>query len=271
MCDERTLEQVGLGRDRRRCTCSGGEHVDSFEDEEAGESAAEIRYAGALLAKSFVEGSKNVRSEQRHVGTADERVRDLCVESADCDEHDRVHERREHMFGDDNEEETTSCATGGEDGDNELRESCCRQTANEGVAPNVHGWIRLTPFTNVVAEEHLNREVNQDNKGKLLLLKALIEELQAGDGIIGLESDLGDQVDDDERLDVLELQDAPHGRVDFLDAIGVAVAVLALHNRQPECDSEVCPAPECEVAIELQETGLSLCAGTAEPLVREVF
>jgi hypothetical protein len=62
-----------------------------------------------------VEGSQNIRSKQRHVGTADERVRDLCVESTDCNEHDRVHECRQDVFSDDNEEETTSCATGGED------------------------------------------------------------------------------------------------------------------------------------------------------------
>lgn len=218
-----------------------------------------------------MEGSENVRSEQRHVGTANERVRDLCVESTDCDEHDRVHERREDMLGDDNEEETACRATGGKDGDDELGEPCCCKTADESVAPDMHGWVGLAPFPDVVAQEDFDREIDKNDKGKLLLLEALIEELQAGNGVVSLESNLGDQVDDNEGLNVLELQDAPHGGVDFLDAIGVAVAVFALHDRQTERNSEVCPTPECEVAVEFEETSLRLCGGTTEPLVCKIF
>lgn len=193
------------------------------------------------------------------------------MERTDGDKHDRVHECGEDVFGDDEKEETARCAAGGEDRHDELCESCCDQATNEGVAPNVHGRVCLAPFANVVAKEDLDGEVDKDDEGELLLLEALVEQLQASDSVVGLESDLGDQVDDDERLNVLELQDAPHCLVDFLDAVGVAVAVFALHERQTEGYEEVRPTPECEVAVKLEKTGLRGCAGGTEPFVREVF
>jgi hypothetical protein len=49
--DKRAFEEVGLGWDRGRSASSGGEHVDGFEDEEAGECAAKIGYTGDLLAR----------------------------------------------------------------------------------------------------------------------------------------------------------------------------------------------------------------------------
>lgn len=82
------------------------------------------------------------------------------MESADRDKHDRVHERREDMFSDDNEEETTCSATGGEDRDDELRKPCCCEAADESIAPNVHGRVGLAPFTNVVAQEDLDWEID---------------------------------------------------------------------------------------------------------------
>jgi hypothetical protein len=78
-------------------------------------------------------------------------------------------------------------------------------------------------------------------------------------------------VDDDEGLDVLELQDTPHCLVDFLDAIGVAVAVFTLHDGEAKSYEEVGPAPECEVAVEFEETGFGRCAGGTEPFVCEVL
>lgn len=103
------------------------------------------------------------------------------------------------------------------------------------------------------------------------MLEALIQQLQAGNCVVGLEADFGDQVDDDEGLDVFELKDAPHGLVDFLDAVGVAVAVFALHECEAEGDDEVCPAPKGKVAVELEQAGFSGCAGRAEPFVCEVL
>lgn len=78
-------------------------------------------------------------------------------------------------------------------------------------------------------------------------------------------------MDDDEGLDVLELQDAPHGLVDFFDAIGVAVAVFALQECQTERHNEIRPAPEREVAVELEKTGIGGCCRRAEPFVCEVL
>lgn len=45
------------------------------------------------------------------------------MERADGDEHDCVHESRENVLGDDKQQETTCCATGGEDRYHELCEA----------------------------------------------------------------------------------------------------------------------------------------------------
>jgi hypothetical protein len=216
-------------------------------------------------------GRGDVRSQQRHVRAADDGVRDLSVERADSNKHDRVHERGEHVLRDDDEEESARRAAAGEDGDDELREARSDEAADEGPAPDVHGRVRLAPFSDVVAQEDFDGEVDEDDEGELFLLEALVEELQAGDCVVGLEADLRDQVDDDEGLDVLELQDAPHGLVDFFDAVRVAVAVFALQECETESHDEVRPAPECEVAVELEETGVGGGGGWAEPFVREVL
>ena len=155
-------------------------------------------------------GRGDVRSQQRHVRAADDGVRDLSVERADGDEHDRVHERGEHVLGDDDEEEPACCAAAGEDGDDKLRKAGCDEAADEGPAPDVHGRVCLAPLADVVAQEDFDGEVDEDDEGELFLLEALVQELQACDCVVRLETDLRDQVDDDEGLDVLELQDAPH-------------------------------------------------------------
>ena len=213
----------------------------------------------------------DVRSQQRHVRAADDGVGDLGVECADSNKHDRVHERGEHVLCDDDEEEPARCAVAGEDGDDELREARCDEAADEGPAPDVHGRVRLAPLADVVAQEDFNGEVDEDDEGELFLLEALVEQLQAGDCVVCLEADLRDQVDNDEGLDVLELQDAPHGLVDFFDAVGVAVAVFALQECQTERHDQIRPAPESEIAVELEKTGVGGCGRRAEPFVREVL
>ncbi len=51
--DERALEEVGFGRDGRGRAGGRGEEVDSFEDEEARECAAEVGDAGVVLVAFF--------------------------------------------------------------------------------------------------------------------------------------------------------------------------------------------------------------------------
>lgn len=171
------------------------------------------------------------------------------MEGADRDKHDGVHECGKDVFGDNEQEEATCCAASREYGYDELREAGCYEATDKGPAPDVHGRVCLAPFADVVAQEHLHRKVDEDDQGEFFLLEALVQQLQAGDCIVGLEADFGDQVDDDEGLNVLELQDAPHGLVDFLDAVDVPVAVFALHERKAEGHDEIRPAPECEVAV----------------------
>jgi hypothetical protein len=133
----------------------------------------------------------------------------------------------------------------------------------------VHGRVALAPFSDVVAKEDLDREIHKDNKRQLLLLKALVQKLQARDSVVGLEPDLGDKVDDDEALNVLQLQNTPHGAVNLSNAIAVLVAVFAFHDCQSKRDYQICPPPEAQVAVELHDAGL--CRSAAEPLVRKVF
>lgn len=56
LSDKRALEEIGFGRDRGRSAGSGGEHVDGFEDEEAGECAAEVGYTVVLLVGTYERG-----------------------------------------------------------------------------------------------------------------------------------------------------------------------------------------------------------------------
>lgn len=216
-------------------------------------------------------GGGNVRGEQRHVGPADGRVRDFCVERRNCDEHDSVSERREHVLADNEEKVPGGCAVSGEDGHDELGECRRSQAPDKGPAPDVHRRIRLAPLSDVVPERHLDGEVDQDREGEVLLAEALVEQLQTGDGIVGLEPDLGNQVDNDECLDVLELEDAPHDAVDLHDALPFLGPLLSLQHCQAQGNEQVRPAPERKVAVQSHEPRVQRSIGRAEPLVGKVL
>lgn len=51
--NKRAFEKVGFGWICRRNAGCRGEHVDSFEDEEAGEGTAKIRHAATELAHDY--------------------------------------------------------------------------------------------------------------------------------------------------------------------------------------------------------------------------
>jgi hypothetical protein len=101
LCDRCAFEKGFFGGVSGREAGSRSEHVDGFEDEEARESATKIRYAEARLANLIVENLvKNLRSKKSHVGSADDRIRNLRMKCTDCNEHDCIHERRQHMLSD---------------------------------------------------------------------------------------------------------------------------------------------------------------------------
>lgn len=93
----------------------------------------------------------DLRSEQSHVGTADVRIGNLCVESADGDEHDGAHECAEDMLDNDDAEVRKISATAGEDHDGELSKGSSNQSAYKCPTPKTHRGILLAPFSGVVA------------------------------------------------------------------------------------------------------------------------
>lgn len=132
---------------------------------------------------------ENLRGKKRHVGSSNDRIRDLCVEGRHGDKHDRVHERTENMLTDNHEQIPRRRSAGGEDRNHELRECGCAQSAYKGPAPDVHGRIRVTPLSDIISQRQLDGEINEDSQREIFLAKTLVQELQACDGVVCLESD----------------------------------------------------------------------------------
>lgn len=83
-----------------------------------------------------------------------------------------------------------------------MRETSGDQTPDKRPHPERHGGEVRTPFAGVVAKADLEGEVDQHSKRHVFLRETLVEELEVSDGVIGLEADLGDKVDDYEGLNV---------------------------------------------------------------------
>jgi len=146
-----------------------------------------------------------VRGQKRHVCATDLGVRDLCMEGRDCDEHDRAGERGEDVLGDDDEKvPALDHAVLGEDVHRDLGQNRGDEAANEAPHPQLHRREVGTPFAGVVAERDLEWEVDQHRQRHVFLREALVEQLEVGHGVVRLEADLGDQMDDHERLDVCD-------------------------------------------------------------------
>lgn len=170
----------------------------------------------------------NSRSQQRHVRAPNDGIRNLRVESRDGYKHDRVHESRHDVLHYHREEVPRRYASCREDHDNDLGECGSEESTNECPTPEVHGPVGGGPFASVVTQTELEREIDQDYQGHVVLSKALVQKFQIGDRIISLEADLRDQVDYDDGLDVLQLEDPQHYFVDVEDALPVAGLVFAL-------------------------------------------
>lgn len=125
------------------------------------------------------------------------------MEGADGDKHDGVGEGAEDVFGDDHKEVPwLDHAVARKDPHCEVRETRGDETADKGPHPERHGREIGAPFSGVVSKANLEGEVDQDGERHVFLRETLVEEFKVGDGIVGLEANFGDEMDDYEGLDV---------------------------------------------------------------------
>lgn len=256
------------------CTSGDGKHVDKFKNEETREGASEVadtipivsirRYLTATRRKS------DLRGKQGHISTADGRISNFGMEGRDGDEHDGAHESTEDVFDNDQQEVRRGSTSGSrEDHDCELSKGGSDQATYESPAPQTHGGVLLAPFASIVAERDFKGKVDEDGEGEIFLGKALVEELEIGDGVVCLEANFGNEMDDDEGLNVLELEDFTHDLVDLDDAVLFLGLVFFLHESETEGDDNVGPAPEGEVSSKSKKAGIERSG--AEPFVCKVL
>lgn len=94
----------------------------------------------------------------------------------------------------------------------------------------MHGWVGCRPSTSVVAETDFKGEVDQDCQCEIFLTETFIQQFEIRDSVVRLEPDFGDQVNDDDALNILQLQDTDHAAVDFHHAILFLGPLLALQH-----------------------------------------
>ena len=119
------------------------------------------------------------------------------MESRNGDKHDCARRYGKHICKDDEEQVPCCCTLGGEEHDGELRKCGGDEARNECPAPDPHWWVARGPFAHVVAQAELKGKVDEDGEGQIFLREALVEELEIGDGVVGLEADFGNEMDDD--------------------------------------------------------------------------
>ncbi|KAI6775278.1 hypothetical protein HG530_002036 [Fusarium avenaceum] len=180
-----------------------------------------------------------LRRKECHVGTANNRVRYSSMESRDSNKHDGVCECGEEVLANDHQQIPRCNSFIWENGDNELAKQSSDKSACEAPAPKTHGCILLRPHSRVVAQANFEREINQNCQSHVVLAKALIQELQVGDTVVSLEANLGDEVHNDDSLDVLEFEYAPHDAIDIPDTIFVLRLVLLLQKAESNRHNDV--------------------------------
>jgi hypothetical protein len=208
------------------------------------------------------------RSEEGHVSATNSRIGNLGVESTNGNEHDSAHECTKHMFDNDSKKVRGRGTAYWEGHDHKLCENSSGQPTDEGPAPYSDGSVVFTPHACVVTEKNLEGEVDQNSEREIFLAESLVEEFEVGDGIVRLETDLSNEVDDDEDLDVAQLHDAAHDLVDVHNAVLFFRALLTLEERETKSHGKVRPAPENEISIQSKEA--SLLRRAAEVLVGEI-
>jgi hypothetical protein len=202
-----------------------------------------------------VSRGEDSRSQKRHIRPPNRRIRNLGVECRDRHKHDRAHKRAEHMLHNHQQQIPRRRPSFRECHHYYLGEDRGDQPSNKTQRPDGDGLVLLGPFAGVVAERDFEGEVDQDGQGEVFLAETFVEEFEVRDGVVGLEADFGDQVDEDEDLDVAELEDAAHGLVHLPNAVFFPRSLLALENREAQGDGQVCPAPEGEVGAQCHEAG----------------
>lgn len=212
---------------------------------------------------------KYARGKQRHVSASNRGIRNLSMESRNRHKHDRAHESAEDVFDNDNDKIPARRAAGRrEEHHCQLGKDRCHEAPNKCPRPQSHRLILLRPFSGVVAQSDLKGEVDQHGQGQIFLRETFVQELEVRNCIVRLEADLGDQVDHNESLYVLQFQNATHDSVDSHDGVLLLGAVLFLENSKAESDDYVGPTPESEVAAEGEKAGVERSG--AEPFVGEV-
>lgn len=124
------------------------------------------------------------------------------------------------------------------------------ESSDKRPTPDSDRFVLLAPFSGVVTQHDLKREVDQNRQSEIFLAESLVQEFEIGDGIIGLETNLGDQMNDDESLDILQFEDSTHRLVDVPDAFLFFREVLLFEDCEADGDKNVHPAPEGEVGVQ---------------------
>lgn len=172
------------------------------------------------------------------------------------------------MRDDDREEIPRLYAVGGKNHDHELGQTGSDEAADERPAPDVDWGVGGGPAAGVIAETDFEGKVNEDCESHVFLAEALVDELEVCDGVVGLETNFGDEVDYDDALYVSEFEDAKHTFVDFEDAVCFLGLVFLFQNGETKGYEQVAPAPEGEVAAQGHDAFST--RGGAEPAVGEV-
>lgn len=94
----------------------------------------------------------------------------------------------------------------------------------------MHGWVGCRPSASVVPETDFEGEVDQDGQCEIFLTKTFIQQFEVRDSVVRLEPDFGDQVNDDDALNILQFQDTDHAVVDFHHAVFLFGLLLALQH-----------------------------------------
>ena len=141
-------------------------------------------------------------SEEGHIGAANRGVCDLGMKRGYSDKHDGGAKGREDVLGDDHKKVPGFNTVFGEDCNGNVRNHGSKETTNKGIRPQSH-WLEIsTPLAGVISQCDFKREVYQNSKSQILLRKAKIKKFEVGNGIVRLETDFANQMNNNEGLDI---------------------------------------------------------------------
>ncbi|KAI6763471.1 hypothetical protein HG531_012859 [Fusarium graminearum] len=157
---------------------------------------------------------------------------------------------------------------GRKDCDDKLGRQSGDKSTNKAPAPKTHWGVLLRPHSSIVTQADLEGEINKNGQSHVILAESLVQKLQVGDTVVSLEANLGDEMNNNDGLDVLKLQNTPHDAVDIPDTIFVLRLVLLLQKSKSNGDNDVGPTPELEVSSEREKTFIR--RNGSEPFVGKV-